>query len=38
LDLSEKDTFHLGKLPNPHNDLFDRMLVCQSIVIKSSFE
>jgi PIN domain nuclease of toxin-antitoxin system len=31
LDLSEQDTFHLLKLPNPHNDPFDRMLVCQSI-------
>ena len=31
LDLSEKDTFHLCKLPNPHKDPFDRMLVCQAI-------
>ena len=31
LDLSEQDTLHLCKLPTPHNDPFDRMLVCQSI-------
>ena len=31
LDLSEHDTFHLLKLPNPHKDPFDRMLVCQAI-------
>jgi PIN domain nuclease of toxin-antitoxin system len=31
LDLSEQDTFHLLKLPNPHKDPFDRMLVCQAI-------
>ena len=31
LDLSEEDTLHLGKLPSPHKDPFDRMLVCQAI-------
>jgi len=31
LDLSEQDTFHLLKLPTPHKDPFDRMLVCQAI-------
>ena len=31
LDLSEEDTFHLVKLPDPHKDPFDRMLVCQAI-------
>ena len=31
LDLSEQDTFHLLKLPGPHKDPFDRMLVCQAI-------
>ena len=31
LDLSEQDTLHLCKLPTPHKDPFDRMLVCQSI-------
>jgi len=31
LDLSENDTLHLSKLPNPHKDPFDRMLVCQAI-------
>jgi PIN domain nuclease of toxin-antitoxin system len=31
LDLSEQDTFHLFKLPTPHKDPFDRMLVCQAI-------
>jgi PIN domain nuclease of toxin-antitoxin system len=31
LDLSEQDTLHLGKLPTPHKDPFDRMLVCQAI-------
>lgn len=31
LDLSEHDTFHLCKLPTPHKDPFDRMLVCQAI-------
>jgi PIN domain nuclease of toxin-antitoxin system len=31
LDLSEQDTFHLLKLPDPHKDPFDRMLVCQAI-------
>lgn len=31
LDLSEKDTLHLCKLPTPHKDPFDRMLVCQTI-------
>ena len=31
LALSEQDTLHLNKLPTPHNDPFDRMLVCQAI-------
>ena len=31
LDLSENDTLHLCKLPTPHKDPFDRMLVCQAI-------
>ncbi len=31
LVLSEQDTMHLGKLPTPHRDPFDRMLVCQAI-------
>ena len=31
LELTEPDTLHLCKLPVPHNDPFDRMLVCQSI-------
>lgn len=31
LDLSEKDTLHLFKLPSPHKDPFDHMLVCQAI-------
>jgi PIN domain nuclease of toxin-antitoxin system len=31
LNLSEKDTLHLCKLPTPHKDPFDRMLVCQAI-------
>lgn len=31
LDLSEQDTLHLLKLPSPHKDPFDRMLVCQAI-------
>ncbi|WP_022667115.1 type II toxin-antitoxin system VapC family toxin [Desulfospira joergensenii] len=31
LDLSERDTLHLCKLPVPHNDPFDRMLICQAI-------
>lgn len=31
LDLSENDTVHLCKLPMPHKDPFDRMLVCQAI-------
>jgi PIN domain nuclease of toxin-antitoxin system len=31
LDLSENDTSHLCKLPSPHKDPFDRMLVCQAI-------
>jgi PIN domain nuclease of toxin-antitoxin system len=31
LDLSEQDTLHLCKLPTPHKDPFDRMLICQSI-------
>ena len=31
LDLTEQDTFHLYKLPAPHKDPFDRMLVCQAV-------
>ncbi len=31
LALSEQDTLHLCKLPTPHKDPFDRMLVCQAI-------
>jgi len=31
LGLAEQDISHLGKLPTPHKDPFDRMLVCQSI-------
>jgi PIN domain nuclease of toxin-antitoxin system len=31
LDLSEQDTLHLCKLPAPHKDPFDRMLICQAI-------
>ena len=31
LDLSEKDTQHLCKLPAFHKDPFDRMLICQAI-------
>lgn len=31
LELTEQDTLHLCKLPTPHKDPFDRMLVCQSI-------
>lgn len=31
LDLSENDILHLHKLPVPHKDPFDRMLVCQAI-------
>ncbi|MEA2108983.1 MAG: type II toxin-antitoxin system VapC family toxin [Pseudomonadota bacterium] len=31
LNLSEQDTLHLCKLPTPHKDPFDRMLVCQAI-------
>ena len=31
LNLSEQDTYHLLKLPTPHKDPFDRMLVCQAI-------
>jgi PIN domain nuclease of toxin-antitoxin system len=31
LGLTEQDTLHLCKLPTPHKDPFDRMLVCQSI-------
>ncbi len=31
LVLSEQDTSHLCKLPTPHKDPFDRMLVCQAI-------
>jgi PIN domain nuclease of toxin-antitoxin system len=31
LNLSERDTFHLGKLPVFHKDPFDRMLICQAI-------
>ena len=31
LNLSQQDTFHLLRLPTPHKDPFDRMLVCQAI-------
>ena len=31
LDLTEQDTLHLCKLPTPHKDPFDRMLICQAI-------
>lgn len=31
LELTEQDTLHLCKLPTPHKDPFDRMLVCQAI-------
>lgn len=31
LELSEQDTLHLCRLPAPHKDPFDRMLVCQAI-------
>lgn len=31
LELTEPDTLPLCKLPVPHKDPFDRMLVCQSI-------
>jgi len=31
LDLTEKDTLHLYKLPSHHKDPFDRMLICQTI-------
>jgi PIN domain nuclease of toxin-antitoxin system len=30
--LDEEATFYLAKLPEHHNDPFDRMLVCQAIV------
>jgi len=32
MSLGEDAALHLGKLPVLHNDPFDRMLVCQSIV------
>jgi len=31
LDLTEQDILHLSKLPTPHKDPFDRMLICQAI-------
>ena len=31
LKLKEKDTFHLGRLPDIHKDPFDRILICQAI-------
>ena len=31
LNLTEQDTLHLYKLPTPHKDPFDRMLICQAI-------
>lgn len=31
LELTEQDTLHLCKLPTPHKDPFDRMLICQAI-------
>jgi PIN domain nuclease of toxin-antitoxin system len=32
LPLKEEAALHLGHLPRHHNDPFDRMLICQSIV------
>ena len=32
LPLEEEAALHLGRLPNHHNDPFDRMLVCQAII------
>ncbi|MBM4254428.1 MAG: type II toxin-antitoxin system VapC family toxin [Deltaproteobacteria bacterium] len=32
LPLEEEASLYLGKLPTPHKDPFDRMLVCQTIV------
>lgn len=32
LALTEEAVLHVGRLPRHHNDPFDRMLVCQSIV------
>ena len=31
LPLDEASTLHVGRLPTPHRDPFDRMLVCQAI-------
>jgi PIN domain nuclease of toxin-antitoxin system len=31
LPLDEDAVLHLGRLPSPHRDPFDRMLVCQAI-------
>jgi len=32
LPLEEEATLYLGRLPNYHNDPFDRMLICQAIM------
>jgi PIN domain nuclease of toxin-antitoxin system len=32
LALGEEETFYLKRLPSPHKDPFDRMLICQAIV------
>ncbi len=32
LPLEEEATLYLGRLPNHHNDPFDRMLICQAIM------
>jgi PIN domain nuclease of toxin-antitoxin system len=32
LPLDEEASLYLGKLPTPHKDPFDRMLICQAIV------
>jgi len=32
LPLNEEATLHLAKLPDYHNDPFDRMIVCQALV------
>ena len=31
LPLKESATYHLGKIPDLHNDPFDRMLICQAL-------
>lgn len=37
LALSEEATLQLPRLPNHHNDPFDRMLICQAIVSGLTF-